>query len=177
LKHLANIISLGRIILVFTLFFSLDHPWLFSGLYLLCGLSDLMDGYIARKTHTQSELGARLDSIADLLFFGFITVSVFLWLNHEVLPFLPWIIIIILIRGVNLAIAGYKYHSFAILHTLGNKTAGLLLFAAPPLYLLLQESAVFWPVCLVAVISAVEECFIHLSSSTLNINRRSFFKS
>ena len=40
----------------------------FYGLYIFCGLTDMVDGTIARKMHAASEFGARLDTIADFLF-------------------------------------------------------------------------------------------------------------
>lgn len=175
LKHMANIISISRIVLVLALFFTFHNASLFLVLYLISGLSDVLDGYVARKTKTQSELGARLDSIADLILFSVITVSIILWMEHEIRTFLPWIIVIVLIRCANLAIAAYKYHSFAILHTWGNKLTGFLLFITP-LFILYRQSAVLWLVCIVAVLSAAEESVIHLTSSKLNINRRSIFK-
>lgn len=43
-------------------------PGLFLDFYLLCGLSDVLDGAIARRTGTVSRLGERLDTIADIVF-------------------------------------------------------------------------------------------------------------
>jgi CDP-diacylglycerol--glycerol-3-phosphate 3-phosphatidyltransferase len=40
-------------------------PAVFLTLYALCGLTDVADGIVARKTNTQSKTGARLDTIAD----------------------------------------------------------------------------------------------------------------
>ena len=37
----------------------------FWALYLSGGLSDMLDGPVARRTHTESALGARLDTVAD----------------------------------------------------------------------------------------------------------------
>lgn len=176
MKHIANIISMSRVILSIVLFFSFGNGLLFSVLYLICGSSDVLDGYIARKTKTESELGARLDSIGDFILFAVITVSVILWLGSEILIFLPWIIIIVLVRCANIAITASKYDSFVILHTWGNKLTGVLFFAAPPLFVLYQKSAIFWPVCIAAVLSAAEETVIHLTSAKLNVNRRSIFK-
>lgn len=175
MKYIANIISIGRVVLLLALFFTFHNALLFLVLYLACGLSDVLDGYIARKTKTQSELGARLDSMADLILFTVITVSIILWMGNEILIFLPWIIIIAFIRCTNIVIAACKYHSFAILHTLGNKLTGFLLFTTP-LFILYRQSAVLWTVCVVAILSAVEESVIHITSARLDINRRSIFK-
>ena len=39
----------------------------FFVLYIAAGLSDMLDGFVARKTDTVSELGARLDTMADFV--------------------------------------------------------------------------------------------------------------
>jgi len=36
--------------------------------YLLCGISDILDGYLARKLKAQSALGSNLDTFADFIF-------------------------------------------------------------------------------------------------------------
>jgi len=175
LKHIPNIISISRIVLVIALLFTFHNALLFLVLYLICGLSDVIDGYIARKTKTESELGAKLDSIADFALFAVITVFVIILMGNKILIFLPLIIIIALIRFANIAIAAYKYHSFATLHTWGNKLTGLLLFTTP-LFIIFHRIEVLWLVCVIAVMSATEEIVIHITSTKLNINRRSIFK-
>ena len=40
----------------------------FGILYLFCGVTDMIDGSIARLTHTVSKSGERLDSVADAVF-------------------------------------------------------------------------------------------------------------
>lgn len=49
-------------------------------LYMICGLSDVLDGIIARKTNTASSFGARLDTIADFIF---VTVLLMFWINFK----------------------------------------------------------------------------------------------
>lgn len=175
MKHVANMISLSRIVLVIALFCSFHNAPLFATIYLACGLSDALDGYIARKTKTESELGARLDSIADLLLFGVIAAAIVAWLGDEALAFLPWVLVVVLIRCANLFIAARKYHVFASLHTWGNKLAGFLLFIAP-LFVLYQQTGFLWVVCVAAILSAAEETAIHIISPVLQVNRRSIFK-
>lgn len=64
-KQTANIITgfriVGSIFLLPLSVFTLE----FYIVYLLCGLSDMIDGTIARKTDSVSELGSKLDTIAD----------------------------------------------------------------------------------------------------------------
>ena len=67
-KQIANIITssrfLGSICLLLCPVFSFD----FYMMYLFCGITDMVDGTIARKTKSVSETGARLDSVADVVF-------------------------------------------------------------------------------------------------------------
>ena len=167
----ANVISVCRILLTAALFFALRNPVLFLILYLAAGLSDVLDGYIARRTNTQSKLGARLDSVADFVFFAAVTAALIVWLGRGLSVFYPWLAVIILLRCASVAVAACKYRTFAMLHTWGNKVTGLLIFFAPLLYLATRQAAVFWPVCIAALLSAAEELAIHLSSPTLDLNR------
>ena len=67
-KHIANIITGSRIVLSLPLLFiPLTSAW-FYAFYLLCGLSDIIDGTVARRTKSASEFGARLDTVSDFVF-------------------------------------------------------------------------------------------------------------
>ena len=68
MKQIANILTgyriLGSILLLFFPTFSLG----FYVTYLLCGLSDMVDGTIARRTNSVSRFGSQLDTVADMVF-------------------------------------------------------------------------------------------------------------
>jgi len=68
IKNIANMITLTRIIGTFSLLLFKPLSLIFQFLYVVCGLSDILDGYIARKTRTVSQTGMVLVSIADLVF-------------------------------------------------------------------------------------------------------------
>jgi CDP-diacylglycerol--glycerol-3-phosphate 3-phosphatidyltransferase len=148
---------------------------LFLIIYLVCGLTDFLDGFIARKTGSCSDLGARLDSIAD--FFLFLTVIVYLAgeLGENLKMFLSLLAVIFFIRILNLLVAAVKYHSFVILHTIGNKLTGFLAFFLPVVYTLLPDRSVLFVVCSIAVLSALEEGIIHFTSKKPELNRKSIF--
>ena len=70
--HTANLITISRIILIFPVLFLVSEEknfsnWLALILFVLAGITDNLDGYIARKTGTVSPLGALLDLMADKL--------------------------------------------------------------------------------------------------------------
>ena len=65
---MANAITGLRILVSVVLLFCPVFSPVFYALYLIAGLTDMIDGTIARKTNTVSEFGARFDSIADFVF-------------------------------------------------------------------------------------------------------------
>ena len=79
-------------------------PWgtrRFMIVYTFAGLTDVLDGWLARKNQTASEFGARLDSIADLLFYGVLLIRM-LPLLYQMLPEEIWYFVlgIIVVRQV-----------------------------------------------------------------------------
>lgn len=68
-RNCANIITFFRVVGIILLLTMKPLSPSFFLLYTATGLTDVLDGWIARKTKTASDFGARLDSIADLLFY------------------------------------------------------------------------------------------------------------
>ena len=66
-----------RIVLSFVLLILPTSSNRFLVTYTIIGLTDVLDGWLARKTGTASEFGAKLDSIADLLFYGILMLRLF----------------------------------------------------------------------------------------------------
>ena len=106
------------------------HSALFAAFYLLCGVTDVLDGFAARKLHTESEKGAMLDSAADLVFALVYAVKILPLLN---VPFWIriWTAVIAAAKITCVIMAGGKTRRFSIGHSFGNKLTGLLLFLLP----------------------------------------------
>ncbi|NCB52885.1 MAG: CDP-alcohol phosphatidyltransferase family protein [Clostridia bacterium] len=173
MKHAANALSVSRILILPALVIVYKNTVWFALLYLLAGLTDVLDGFIARKTNTQSKLGARLDSAADLVWFAVILFVLFRLAGETIGAFIPWIIAVTVIRCVNLLISSLKYHELVFLHTWANKLTGFLLFLCPLIIAVSHRAGFLYPVCAAAALSAVEEGLIHITSETPDINRRS----
>jgi cardiolipin synthase len=92
---IATLITLLRFVLVPAVIYALlSHrmDWAFAG-FLVAGISDAVDGFIARRFNQQSDLGAYLDPIADKL----LLVSVFVVLGYmSELPL--WLVILAVSR-------------------------------------------------------------------------------
>lgn len=175
MKYAANVISLCRIAIIGILPLIYQNALLFAALYILAGLSDILDGFIARKTNTQSEFGARLDSFADLVLFAVVLILMFLWMKNDLYLFIPAVAVIALIRVGNLVITAVKYRRTAMLHTWANKLAGLLLFLCPIEYIAFHGTLFLWVTGAVAFMASVEEGVIHLTSAVPDLNRKSIF--
>ena len=152
----ANLLTTFRILGSFLLLLFPVPSIGFTMLYLLCGLSDMIDGTVARRTHTASTFGARLDTAADITFFA---VSFGKLLPHLQLP--PWLwgwaAIIAGVKLCNLTVGWLRCKTLLSLHTHLNKLTGCLLFLFP-LTLSIIETAYTAPVvCLVAMAAAVHE--------------------
>ena len=171
---MANIITLIRIGLAISLLFIRKYSPLFLILYSICGFTDILDGYIARKTRTESKFGAKLDTIADLLFFIITFITMFDILLKDII-FIVFIIIILLIRIISIIIVLKKYNKFAILHTYTNKLTGLLLFFIPYFIYLNNANIIVYIIGVIALISSIEELIINTKSKQLDLNKKSIF--
>lgn len=175
IKRVPNILSVLRIALSLSLLLLLNDRAVFFVVYLICGLSDLLDGIIARKARVQSVLGARLDTAGDFALFMVTLISVIVWAGEAILPFAPYIAGIVLIRFGSAAISAIRFHKIAGVHTWANKATGLLIFAAFGVYILTGALWTFIPCCAVAAVSAVEEAVILATSKRLDADRKSIF--
>lgn len=174
-KNLPNRISILRIILSVGLLFVIDYKVVFSGIVLLVGISDVADGYIARKYNMVTKKGAQLDSIADLVFFAvifFVVLVKYWWILTNNLPVL---IIIFGIKILTNVISKMKFGEYALLHTVANKVIGVIIF----LFVLtlpfeFNGTAITW-VFILAIIPAIEELGIILYSKKFNPDQKSIF--
>lgn len=171
---MANVITLIRIGLAISLLFIRKYNPLFLILYSICGFTDILDGYIARKTKTESNFGAKLDSISDLLFFVVMFIIMFDIFLKDIIC-MVFIIIILLIRILSIIIVLKKYNKFAILHTYINKLTGLILFFIPFFIYLDGANIVMYIIGVIALLSSIEELAINIKSKKLDLNKKSIF--
>ena len=173
-KHqLPNYITISRIVLSIVLLILPISGISFLMVYFLCGLSDAIDGYLARRWKICSEMGAKLDSIADFVFLSVVFI--------KYLPSIVWerwmlisIILIAFIRLLSIMIGYYKFHEAAFLHTYANKAAGFAIYCFPILIYLLKSDAIFLCI-LLAGLSAIEELGIISWTKKLDRNCRGFW--
>ena len=157
-KHIANIITGSRIVLSLPLLLiPLTSAW-FYALYLLCGLSDMIDGTVARKTKSTSEFGARLDTVSD---FVFMAVALIKFVPHLHIPVWQWIWIgvIAMMKLGNVVWGFVRTKKLISPHTVLNKITGLLLFLLPVTMSFVDLAYTLPIVCTTATVAAIHEVY------------------
>ena len=156
MKHLPNAISalrfLGAVCLVF---FGVESCG-FWAIYFVCGLSDMADGYLARKFGCESKIGALLDSLADLVF---VVCCCFKLISALAFPKWLWIWggVIVTIKVINQISALVMYKRCLFPHTVANKVTGVLLFVGVPLNIFLESIVPMVIIAVAATFAAVQE--------------------
>lgn len=98
MSSIPNLITLGRILLVPIVVWAIATPgtmWIAFVLFVAAGVSDAVDGYLAKRFHMTSELGAYLDPLADKA----LIVSIYLTLGiNNLIP--RWLVILVVSRDI-----------------------------------------------------------------------------
>ena len=146
---MANAITIFRMAASIVLLFCPAFSLAFYVFYMMAGVSDMLDGFVARKTNTVSRSGARLDTLADYVFVIVCLIRLYVWIG-----------IIALIKVVNIISVFALQKMFMAVHSAMNKATGVLLFLLPltiPILLLKYFAIV---VCIAATFAAIQE--VHL---------------
>ena len=146
MKRLPNVISVLRIAGSIGLLFCDVAGWMFWALYALCGISDMVDGPLARNLQAESKTGAVLDSVADIVFVACCAIRLL-----RVLEIPVWLRIcagiIVTIKMINQISTLVVCKRFCFPHTWANKMTGLLLFLTMP--------TMFWSMIPISIVAAL----------------------
>ena len=153
---MANTITIIRILCSIAILFCSVFSPAFYALYITAGVSDMVDGWVARRTHTASELGAKLDTIADIVFVIVCLVKLLPVLDIPNWLYI-WIGVIALIKIINIISGFVVQKQFVSIHSMMNKVTGFLLFVFPLTisFINLKYSAAV--VCAFATFAAIQE--------------------
>lgn len=152
----ANCITVSRILLSLLMLAFPPGAFPFAVSYLLCGATDVLDGFVARKLYTESEKGAMLDSMADLLFSAVYAVKILPLLNIP-LRIGIWIAVIAVTKITGIVIVSKRAHKLLIGHSFGNKFTGLLLFLLPVSTIITDAKYGEILICIAATVTVIKE--------------------
>lgn len=140
MKHIPNILSAFRIVLLpfFVWMMLVDRPFVAAAILLVSGVSDFMDGFLARKYGWISAVGKVLDPVADKL--TMVTVCIVMAVKlYSYWPFFAVLLfkdLMMLILGGSLIKRGVKLEGakwFGKVVTFTFYTVMLLILFIPPM--------------------------------------------
>jgi CDP-diacylglycerol--glycerol-3-phosphate 3-phosphatidyltransferase len=157
-----NLLSLLRLTLVPVLAIAavLNEAVLFLLILAISLFSDMLDGYFARKLKQVTELGARLDSWADMATYAIMIVGLYVMWPAVFDQQFFYLVAASISYVLPVVIALFRFGDFPSYHTWGAKLAALLI--APAFYLLLlnDQQLLFRAVIIFHVVVAIEEVAI-----------------
>ncbi|MBO5293393.1 MAG: CDP-alcohol phosphatidyltransferase family protein [Lachnospiraceae bacterium] len=155
-NDVANLITGCRILCSIVIPFIPALSQKFYVLYLIAGFTDMIDGTVARKTGTVSELGSKLDTVADFVFVAVCLIKLIPILEAPMWLWI-WTGVIALIKMINVISGFIVEKRFVAEHTIMNKITGFLLFVLPMTltFIDLKYSAIV--VCTVGTFAAIQE--------------------
>lgn len=156
-----NCITLLRMVSTLVMAFLEPLSRAFFLVYTFAGLTDILDGFIARVTKTVSKFGAKLDSIADLLFYAVMLLKLLPKLG-EILPWYIWlaVTVVLALRLAAYIAAAIKEKQFAAHHTILNKITGFCVFCVPYILPLHFAAQLCWIPCIIGGLASTEEILI-----------------
>ncbi len=105
-RHLPNALCVLRILLIVPIAWALLHGAVLTALvvFALAAFTDALDGFLAKRFHWESELGKRLDPLADklLLVTVFVVIALLEWV-----PF--WLAAAAVLRDLLITVGGLTY--------------------------------------------------------------------
>ena len=169
MKYVPNILSFIRLMAIIPLVLLTPFELPFMIIYVIAGLTDMLDGPLARKLNVTSQFGAALDGGAD-----FLLVLVVLF---RVLPLIRlssfvmgWIFVAIIMKFSS-SIIGYMRHKQLIfLHTYANKFLIFALFLFPLFYAFMEADTVFIGILIIAMFAFGEDLYINATSKEVDLD-------
>jgi CDP-diacylglycerol--glycerol-3-phosphate 3-phosphatidyltransferase len=145
LAAIPNLLTIGRLILipVFVVLLLVSdggHSWPAAIVFGVAGVTDQIDGWLARRWHVESEFGKIADPLADRLMID--AAVILLWHAGR----LPWVALAIPARDLAL-IAGYKLvvgRGYELSVNFAGKAATWLLYASLA-FIMVTSQGTDWP--------------------------------
>lgn len=129
-KNLANILSAIRIIAGACLYLFSDITGGFIAIYVVCGVTDLLDGPVARKFESTSAVGAILDTVGDAI--TYMALVKILLVKHMIPSWIVyWMLAVLGLHIIAGLVSLKKTKKFYVVHSLFGKILGGSIFVLP----------------------------------------------
>lgn len=178
LLTIPNLLSFYRLLIFpFILILILKNKEQLFAIFLVINLiTDILDGYIARKFKMQTEFGARLDSIADIGTYILAISGVFVFKLNEIEPHLLSLYIFLLLYVLTNLFSLIKFGRFPSLHLYSWKIGGYLqgIFFSI-LFLFDFYSFIYYPVIIWGILAFSEHLIIQLIITEMKSNSKGLY--
>ncbi len=116
----------------------------------------MIDGALARKMNATSELGSRIDSVADLIFVTCLAILILPSIELREWVVL-WTVAIGFVKLVGIIVGYCRQRKLTIPHSISNRLTGILLFCLPFAIIRFEVLSPTVSVCTLATISIFED--------------------
>jgi len=171
MKYVPNMLSIFRLIMLIPLVLLEPLTLPFMVIYILAGLSDMIDGPIARRFNVASQFGAALDGGADLLFLFTVLFRV-----GPLIEFSSWLWIwigIAIASKLLASVIGYIRHKEIIFfHTYLGKFFMFNLFLFPVYFVFFSTDAVLIVLLILVTLVIIEDIYINSTSKEVDLDHK-----
>lgn len=177
MKNVPNILSVLRIIVAPLLLLLAwnGHKYYFIVFLVISLLSDVLDGFIARKFGASTELGAKLDSLGDMAIYLTLPFCAW-WLWPEILrKEMPYFLTAVGAYLLPLVSGIAKFHRIPSYHTFGAKIAAVVMSTSILILFIFEYTLFFRFAAIFQVFVAIEEILITIKLSELRSNVKSIW--
>ena len=184
LKTIPNMLSISRLILIPAMlipaYFIEDEPqarFVFLIMFIIIGVTDKLDGTLARYLNQTSALGAKLDTIADMVFYPLIALWLYRFESGVVGEWWNLVYFLLALYFLKMITGKIKFGYMPAFHTIGAKTfsASLYFFMIAAILDPVLAKSIFPVLCVIGYINQLEETYILLTRDSVDENIRSVF--
>jgi CDP-diacylglycerol--glycerol-3-phosphate 3-phosphatidyltransferase len=157
-----------------------DEPqarFVFLIMFIIIGLTDKLDGTLARYLNQTTALGAKLDTIADMVFYPLIALWLYRFESGVVGGWWNLVYFLLALYFFKMIVGKIKFGYMPAFHTIGAKTfsASLYFFMITAILDADLAKTIFPVLCVIGYINQVEETYIMLTRDSVDENIRSVF--
>ena len=184
LKTIPNMLSISRLILIPAMlipaYYIQDEPqarFVFLIMFIIIGVTDKLDGTLARYLNQTSALGAKLDTIADMVFYPLIALWLYRFESGVVGEWWNLVYFLLALYFFKMITGKIKFGYMPAFHTIGAKTfsASLYFFMIAAILDPVLAKSIFPVLCVIGYINQLEETYILLTRDSVDENIRSVF--
>ena len=184
LKTIPNMLSVSRLILIPAMlipaYYIEDEPqarFIFLIMFIIIGVTDKLDGTLARYLNKTTALGAKLDTIADMVFYPLIALWLYRFESGVVGEWWNLVYFLLALYFFKMVTGKIKFGYVPAFHTIGAKTfsASLYFFMIAAILDPVLAKSIFPVLCVIGYINQLEETYILLTRDSVDENIRSVF--